>query len=86
VQSSREVRREGAGGNRCSYSDIFLIVLTPPRKQLPKFAVTAVIANDKARHQNAPANSKENHITGVVFTQPGANIMKVYIPAQAEES
>ncbi|QDW37286.1 hypothetical protein FFI89_009115 [Bradyrhizobium sp. KBS0727] len=51
-QSSWEVRRENAGGgNRCSYSDIFFIVLAPQPKQLPQFAVTAVIANDKARHQ-----------------------------------
>jgi hypothetical protein len=28
----------------------FLTVLAPSRKQLPQFAVTAVIANDEARH------------------------------------
>jgi hypothetical protein len=63
-QSSWEVRRENAGGNRCSYSDIFFIVLAPQPKQLPQFAVTAVIANDKARHKMTPANSKESHIAG----------------------
>src|SRR5213082_568037 len=44
------------------------IVIQPLGKQR---ALTAVIANHKARHRILPPKSQENHIIDGVFTQPG---------------
>src|SRR6266403_4839486 len=45
------------------------IVIQPLGKQR---ALTAVVANNKARHRILPPKSQENHIIDGLFTQPGS--------------
>jgi hypothetical protein len=84
LQSSREVRREGAGGNRCSCSDLFLDRPCPIAKTATTICRDCGHRQRQGASLKAPANSSKTISRGAFSHSLVAGIMNV-LPVQPEE-